>query len=215
MLKAKVCKAFILLVLVFCLFPTAMAGDFVPMELNGEESYAMNLFLSNFTEVGVEKVDSFTDHNALAIFGHHHIWCNDYEAFEYGDYFNGNNCRVPYDRILKTINSFFYYENGGADYLNQSIFDEDGEYYYHCETGGWSNSGFAYTLSVCPIGNDKYFVSFANFEFDAKWNNSVLDDELTEIIGNYGTPSAYGSALIYAANLSDRSSYKMISYSRI
>ena len=126
----------LLLAFILCFAPSAIAESYTPVDLSKEASCAMNLFLSNFTETGINRVDSFTDHNALAIFGHHHIWCNDYEAFEYGEYFNGNNCRIPSDRVLEALNRFFYYEDSGAEYLNQDVFDEDGEYYYHCETGG-------------------------------------------------------------------------------
>ena len=205
----------ILTALLLCLIPTAFAADFEPVSLTAEQNYAMNLFLSNFTETGVDRVDSFTDHDALAIFGHHHLWCNDYEAFEYGEYFNDNNCRISSDRVLETINNYFYYENSGAEYLNQDIFDEDDEYYYHCETGGWSDYGFAYVTSVCPIGDDKYFVSFLNFCNAQPWENDVLNDALDAIIQEYGTPISYGSALIHTDDLANRNSYKMISYSLV
>jgi len=215
MLKAKVCKTFILLALVFCLLPAAMADDFMPMELNGEESYAMNLFLSNFTEVGVEKVDTFANRDALTDFAHDHMWFNDYEAYEYGEYAGDNNCRVSDDRIPEIINDFFYCTDVDEEILSQTRYDYDGEYYYHCETGGWSNSGFAHTISLCPIGNNRYFASFMVFGSGEPWENDVLDDGLNEIIENYGPPFSYGSALVYAENLADRSSYKMISYSRM
>jgi len=208
-------KIAVFILALLCLSSVALAADYEPVALNSEQAYALNLFLSNFTEVGMDRVDSYTDHDALAIFGHHHIWCNDYEAFEYGEYFDENNCRIPRERVLDTINRFFYYENGGAEYLNQDVFGEDDHYYYHCETGGWDNSGFAHALGVYPIGGDRYFVSFANFGSGTKWDNAVLDDELDAIIETYGVPAAYGSALVYAGNLADRGSYRMISYSLV
>ena len=208
-------KIALLLVFILCFAPAAIAENYMSVDLSKEASYAMNLFLSNFTETGIDRVDAFTDHNALAIFGHHHIWCNDCESFEYGEYSNDNNCRVSSDRVLETLNKFFYYEDSSADYLNQNVFDEDDEYYYHRETGGWSDYGFAYALNVCPIGNDRYFVSFANFENGTKWKNDVLGDDLDSIIGIYGEPAAYGSALVYTEDLANRSSYRMISYSLV
>lgn len=213
MRMAKVCKAFILTVLVLCMFPVTLAENYVPKALNKKEYYAMNLFLSNFTEVGVKKIGRFSDSQTLVDFAHDHMWFNDYESYEYGEYTGDNNCRVSDDRIPEIINSFFG-DVGEVD-LSQTRFDYDGEYYYHCETGGWSNCGFAYAVNVCPVGDDKYFVSFLNFEGNEPWKNDVLDDDLNSILERYGSPSFYGCALVYAENLSERSSYKMISYSEI
>lgn len=210
---AKICKAFILTVLVFCMFPAVLAENFISTALNEKERYAMNLFLSNFTEVGVEKIDLFSDAQVLVDFAHDHMWFNDYESYEYGKYAGDNNCRVSDDRIPEIIDSFFG-DVGEVD-LSQTRFDYDGEYYYHCETGGWSNSGFAYTVNVCPIGNDTYFVSFLNFEGLEPWENDVLDDALDAIIEKYGDPIAYGSAIIYAEDLVNRSTYKIISYTLV
>lgn len=210
MCMGKIC---ILTVLVLCIFSAALAENFVSMVLTEKEHYTMNLFLSNFTEVGVEEIGCHSDSQTLVDFAHDHIWFNDYESYEYGEYEGGNNCRVADDHIPEIINRFFG-DIGEVD-LSRTRFDYDGEYYYHCETGGWSNSGFAYTVNVCSIGNDTYFVSFLNFEGLEPWENDVLDDDLDTIIEKYGNPIACGSARIHAGDLADRSSYKMISYSRI
>ena len=196
-------KIVFLLVFILCLTPAAMA-----------ENYAMNLFLSNFTEVGVEQVDTHTHRDALVDFAHDHMWFNDHEAYEYGEYENDNNCRVSDDRILEIIDNFFYAADVNEEILDQTRYDYDGEYYYHCETGGWNNCGFAHTINVYPAGEDKYFVSFLVFENGESWENDVLDDNLDEIIAVRGEPVSYGSALIYAEDLADRSTFKMISYSR-
>lgn len=204
-----------LVMLLLCLIPSALAQNFVPLSLDDDQTYAMNLFLSNFTEVGIDWVDARVSREELVDFAHDHMWFNDYESYEYGEYAGGNNCRVSDDRILEVINDYFYEADVDESILGQTRFDYDGEYYYHCETGGWNNSGFAYTVGAYPIGEDKYFVYFLNFCNGDSWENDVLDDDLDAIIERYGDPLAYGSATVHAKNLADRSTYKLISYTLV
>ena len=98
--------------------------------------------------------------------------------------------------------------------LAQTRFDYKDGYYYHTETGGWINDGFAHVVNLCPIGEDKYFVSFYVFGGGDFWENDVMDDSLNEIEARFHHPCGYGSALIYAADLTDRSTYRMISFAR-
>lgn len=210
---SKFYKSFIPLILIlFCL--SASAENYTPVKLTDRQNYAMNLFLSNFTEVGVQQIDCSSDEKALVDFAHDHLWFNSYDSFEYGDYFGDNNCRVSDERISEIIHSYFLYPYENVD-LSQTRFDYDGEYYYHCETGGWNDYGFAHALNVYPIGHDQYFVSFAVFCSGESWNNDVMNDELSELLAAYGEPYTYGSALIYAETLSERSSYRLISYSLV
>lgn len=206
-------KIAMLVILVLCLAPAALAENYAPIALDADEAYAMNLFLSNFTEVGVDEIDGRTSDRALVDFAHDHMWFNAYDSFEYGEYSGDNNCRVADDRIQEIIDAFFY-EPMQAD-LFQTRFDYDGEYYYHCETGGWGSGGFAHVMSVCPLGHDRYYVSFAVFDNGDSWDNDVLDDDLQALLDVYSGPSAYGSAQIHAQDLSDRSSYRMISYALV
>ena len=196
----------------FCLTACASAQTYAPVELSGDARYAMNLFLSNFTEIGLDSVSTWSGDKDLVDFAHDHMWFNAYDSFEYGEYAGENNCRVSDDRIQSIIDKYFT-DPRQVD-LSQTRFDYDGEYYYHCETGGWNNCGFAHTINVYPAGEDKYFVSFLVFENGESWENDVLDDNLDEIIAERGEPVSYGSALIFAKDLADRSTYKMISYSR-
>lgn len=206
-------KLALLLILALCLAPAALAERYVPLNLSAKEQYAVNLFLSNFTEVGVQKIDAWSDEAALVDFAHDHMWFNSNDDFKYGDYFGDNNCRVADDRIQKIIDDYFH-EAPKVD-LWQTRFDYDGEYYYHCETGGWSDCGFAYAASVCPMGGDRYFVSFVSFGMGCDWDNDVLDDDIGDLIDEYGAPTAHGSAVIRAKDLSKRSSYKMEALSMI
>lgn len=206
-------KLAFLLIIALCLVPAALAENYVPLDLSAKEQYTVNLFLSNFTETGVDKIDARSDDRALVDFAHDHMWFNSYDKFEYGDYFGDNNCRVSDDRIQEIIDDYFYYPIK-VD-LSQTRFDYDGEYYYHCETGGWSDSGFAYATSVCPMGGDRYFVSFVSFGLGGDWENDVLKSDIDELLDEYIAPTTYGSAVIRAKDLADRSTYKMEALSMI
>lgn len=202
------------LILMIAIIPLASAKGYEPLNLSDAEHYAVNLFLSNFTEIGLDEINTYSyDDRQLVDFAHDHMWFNDYDAFQYGEYFSGNNCRVSDDRIQSIVDKYFF-DSRTVD-RSQSRFDYDGEYYYHVETGGWINSGFAMNTSVCSIQDDYYFVSFMVFGGGEFWKNSVLDLSIDEAWTQFGHPCGYGSALIYASDLGDRSTFKMISYSTV
>lgn len=203
-----------LLVLVLLLMPSTLAQSiYSPIDATDEELAAANLFLSNFTEVGMDSVGAWYDEEALVDFAHDHIWFNAHDEYEYGEYFGDNNCRVS-DKDIQHIIDKYFYDAPQVD-LSQTRFDYQDGYYYHCETGGWTDCGFAYTVSICPIGDNVYFASFMIFGGGYYWENSVMDTSLSEIEAAYGHPNGYGCALIHAEDLSDRSTYKMISYSEL
>lgn len=192
----------------------AGACAYAPMDFTDKQAAAANLFLSNFTEVGVQNLSSFPDDMDLVDFAHDHMWFNDHDAFEYGEYFGDNNCRVADDRIQEIVDKYFYYRPKRVE-LSETRFDYRDGYYYHCETGGWINDGFAHVISICPAGDDMYYVSFYIFAGGNYWENDVMSMSLGEIIEDYGAPTGYGAAMIYAEDLSDRSTYKLVSYTRL
>ena len=199
-----------------CLVSAASAQSYAPAVLSQDERYAVNLFLSNFTETGVGEISARSADMALVDFAHDHLWFNDHDSFEYGQYSEypdgGNNCRVSDDRIQSIVDKYFL-DPPTVD-LSQTRFNYDGEYYYHCETGGWTNDGFAQTVSLCPIGGNEYFVSFIVFGSGEFWENDALRLTVDEAAESFGAPVGCGHAIIYAADLSDRSTYRMVSYFR-
>ncbi len=205
-------KRIALMVLAAILFfiPMALAESHEPLKLNDEQYRAVNLFLSNFTETGIAAIQNDSDDQDLISFAHAHLWFNDHNSFEYGEYDRDNNCRVKVDRIQEIIDKYFYLSKK-VD-LSGSDLDYDGKYYYHSETGGWCSCGFAITTGVSPLGNDEYFVSFMTFASGEAWDNDALELSVDQAWQKFGTPSAYGHALIYARDLADRSTYQMISY---
>ena len=209
-MKKFVRFAAVILLVLACVGSTAFASAYQPIDFNEEQAAAANLFLSNFTEVGVRNISSFPSDQEMVDFAHDHMWFNDSDSFEYGEYSNGNNCRVSDDRIQEIVDKYFYYRPKRVD-LSQTRFDYHDGYYYHCETGGWINDGFAHVISICPTGEENiYFVSFLIFGGGNYWENSVMNWSLEQIEAEYDYISGYGSAMIYAENLSDRSTYKII-----
>ena len=180
------------------------------INLNDAERYSMNLFLSNFTEIGSD-IAFYSDDASLVDFAHDHLWFNDYESFEYGEYPNGNNSRVSDDQIQSIIDRYF--DAAPQVDLSQSRFDYDGEYYYHVETGGGANGGFALTLNVYSADDDRYYVSFLTFGTDDNWDNDSLNLNFADAEMQFGVPAHGGHAWITASDLSDRSTYRMISFS--
>jgi len=203
-------KILVLFLALLCLTSLASAESMETMKLTEDQYYAMNLFLSNFTEIGIDEVAAYAEDEILVDFAHDHMWFNSYDSFEYGEYEGENNCRVADDRIQEIVDSYFYY--APTVDLSRTRFDYDGDYYYHCETGGWTNDGFALTASVTPLSNDQYYVAFMSFGSGAFWENDVLRMTFTEAWEEFDAPTGYGHAVLYASDLADRSTYKMISY---
>ena len=123
----------LLTVLMLCLVPAAYASSYDPVILTEEEAAAVNLFLSNFTEVGMKTCECGWDDMQLVDFAHDHMWFNSQSSYEFGEYFSGNNCRVSDDRIQEIIDKYFYdpYE---VD-LSQTRFDYADGYYYVLDNG--------------------------------------------------------------------------------
>ena len=77
------------------------SGD--PVDVDDELRYNINLFLSNFTEVGFTRNagsydESYVDKMLLTKFGINHCWFNRQNQIESGEYFNYNNMRLPRGR---------------------------------------------------------------------------------------------------------------------
>ena len=208
----------LLLALALLVLPTACAESYAPIEPDAEQRHAVNLFLSNFTEIGLNtyaehgiwSLGTDADEQTLVDFAHDHLWFNDYDSYEYGEW-GENNCRISDERIQSVIDDYIY--DAPTVDLTQTRFDYEDGYYYHCETGGWTNCGFASVTSICPLGEDKYYVSFMVFGGGSDWENDVMNLTIEEAWEQYGHPNGYGHALVHSTDLADRSTYKLIALS--
>lgn len=209
----RLCRILALSLALLAAFAFAsIAESHAPLSLSANQYYAVNLFLSNFTELSLDHIAATSEDQELVDFAHDHLWFNAYDSFEYGEYENENNCRVSDDRIQQIVDKYFFC--APTVNLRQTRFDYDGEYYYHLETGGMSSSGLALTSSVLPIGNDQYFVSFVVFCDGGLWENDALNLSLDEAWETFSGPSDFGHAIVHTTDLSDRSAYRMIAYQR-
>lgn len=208
----RLCLIVLSLLMMHCMTFSVSAAEYAPFELTDGQRAAANLFLSNFTETGIKNYDAYED-IFLTDFAIDHMWFNGRDAFELGEYMGGYNYRVADDNIQSVLEEYFYYPRE-AD-LSQTRFDYSDGYYYFCDTGGTLPCGFAYTVSACQIEEGKYFVAFMVFGGGDAWENDVMDMTLDEIEELYGHPTGYGSAIIYADDLSDRSTYRMISFGKV
>ena len=78
-LPARLCACLLALLL---LAPAANADEVYPKALTAQEYQTLNLFLSNFTEVGIGEISSSSPDQALVDFAHDHLWCNRHDDFE-------------------------------------------------------------------------------------------------------------------------------------
>lgn len=209
-LPARLCACLLALLL---LAPAASADEVYPKALTTQEYQTLNLFLSNFTEVGVGEISPFSPDQVLVDFAHDHLWCNRHDDFEFGEYFDGYNCRVADTDIQSVIDDYFY-DAPQVDLRQTRLAYRDG-YYYHQETGGWSSGGFALSASACALGAGKWLVSFLVFGAGEFWDNNELGLSFAEAIDKYGAPCNQGAAVVYSTDLADRSTYKMVSYTLV
>ena len=142
--------------------------------LTSGQRYNINLFLSNFTEQGFRyynDMDGGIDTAALTEFAINHCWFNRQNRVEWGDYFNGNNVRLPEDQISSVVKKYFGFgitPNHNLDYI-----DYKNGYYYWEETGGHTNDGFACLTSISYWDYGMYEVYFDIYGGGEGWDNDV------------------------------------------
>lgn len=145
--------------------------------LTTNQRYNVNLFLSNFTEQGFagSRYGSFAvydyDVNMLTEFAIDHCWFNRQNRLEWGDYFNGNNVRLPESQIAPIVEKYFGLSISPSHYLD--YIDYSNGYYYWEETGGHTSDGFACLTSVEYWDYGMYQVWFDIYGMGENWSNDV------------------------------------------
>lgn len=185
--------------------------------LSDEAYYNINLFLSNFTESSLAYMTqgAFSLFDAsdpiLVGFAIDHIWFNQQDKIETGDYFNGNNTRLADKYVNPVLQKYF---GVTVENLEPIYMDYADGYYYWCETGGHMNSGFA-TLTACyDLGGDCYLVYFEVHGMGEGWNNDVCGMRQDEVHALYPDYVEMGCAYIQASDLNDRSTFTLQSYAQ-
>lgn len=186
-----------------------------PVSLSGKHRYNFNLFLSNFTEVGFLwrsgcYDQSAVDYALLTDFAVDHCWFNRKNRLEWGNYFNGNNVRLPESQVAPVVEKYFGFEI--APSRTVPFLDYKDGYYYWEETGGHLNDGFACLSEVEQLDAQRYSVWFDICGMGEDWNNDVCyytPDQAVAAYPPYGGMVSEGHAVINvgASGLGDRSDW--------
>ena len=188
--------------------------------LKAKQRYNLNLFLSNFTEQGFcwregeyFDIDDF-DTAMMTEFAVDHCWFNRQNRLEWGDYFNGNNVRLPESQIEPIVKKYFGVSISPNHYLN--YIDYKNGYYYWEETGGHTNDGFACLYDYENLGNGYFRVYFDVFGAGERWDNDVCyytTSQARKAYPPYGdTTSGYAVINTGKTGLNDRSGWSLDTY---
>ena len=188
--------------------------------LTSKQRYNINLFLSNFTEQGFCFRDGecfeIDDLNTAMMteFAVEHCWFNRQSQLEWGDYFNGNNVRLPESQIAPVVEKYFGVSiaaNHNLDYI-----DYKNGYYYWEETGGHTPNGFACLYDFEYLGKGLYRVYFDVFGGGEYWDNDVCyytNSQAREAYPPYGEDiSGYAVIDTGKSGLDDRSDWNLQTY---
>lgn len=170
---------------------------------------ASNLFLSNFTELslpGCFEPQTASD-SALIGFAVEHICHNQPDAVEYGPWPEGD-ARVPgslIDAVLAAyLDTALRGEADTAPYIAR-----DG-YAYWTGAGEPENGGFACVTSMASAGDGLYMALFDVYGAGAAWDSEAHRLTRAQARQAYGPAQCRGMALFTAADLADRSGYRLV-----
>lgn len=190
------------------------------IEPTSQQRYNINLFLSNFTEAGFLwrygcYDESYIDEGALTRFAIDHCWFNRQNKLEWGDYFDGNNVRLPESQIAPVVKKYFGVNISPSH--EPPYMDYKKGYYYWQETGGHTDDGFACLYNVESLGGGRYCVWFNIFGAGENWDNDVCyykTYEAESAYPRYGDTAPHGRAIIDvgSSGLNDRSDWSLARY---
>lgn len=177
--------------------------------LSQDETYNINLFLSNFTEQsfawmsnGVFDIYSASE-GVYAEFGVNHVWFNRSEQIEWGEW-GEYNVRLHNSQVLEAIQKYFRITPSSPEPV---YVDYESPYFYWTETGGHTKDGFARLTQCEYLGANRYKIRYNVYGAGYDWRNADLKRSFTEIENQYPGDPRCGVAVIYAKNLSDRSTF--------
>lgn len=185
-----------------------------------QERYNLNLFLSNFTEAGFMwragcYDEAYSDRAALTSFAVNHCWFNRKKQLEWGDYFGGNNVRLPEDQVPAVVKKYFGISGFKPDHDTEYLDYKKG-YYYWEETGGHTKDGFACLHNVEKLGRGRYCVWFNIFGMGEDWSNDVCNYATWEAEAAYppygDIPRGRAVIDVGSSGLGDRSDWRLVRY---
>ena len=189
------------------------------IDLTREQRYNFNLFLSNFTEAGFPQRTgcfdaSWVDEAVLTDFAVSHCWFNRKKQLEWGEYFGGNNVRLPEDQIAPVVKKYFGLKIKPSHDL--AYIDYKKGYYYWEETGGHISDGFACLSNVEALGGGRYCVRFDVYGMGEDWDNDVCYYDSSAADAAYPTydyaPTGRAVIDVGSSGLNDRSGWRLVRY---
>lgn len=175
-----------------------------PFAITEEERHNVNLFLTNFTETGMERYDAVSTTDAeLVRFGVLHAWLNrsgQWDATERGS-------RLEQDNVTDDVLRYF---GRPLILLDQPDFDYDGAYYYMHEPGAPIGLGFVCASEVEMLGGGLYRVYFGVYGA----GEIIDDDDVYDLLPEqaallYPNTPFQGCAVIRALGLNSREGFRL------
>ena len=175
-----------------------------PFAITEEERRNVNLFLTNFTETGMNRYDAASTTDAeLVRFAVLHAWLNrsgQWDVTEWGSRLEQSNVT---DDVLR-------YFGRPLILLDQPDFDYDGAYYYMHEPGAPIGLGFVCTSEVETLGGGLYRVYFGVYGAGEIIDDDGVYDLLPEQAALlYPNTPFQGCAVIRALGLNSREGFRL------
>lgn len=178
---------------------TSLTTHGAAFSITDEERGSINLFLSNFTEQGMLRYDeSNSEDEELVRFSVWHIWFNQHDRWESGEW--GNNNRCLSDKSIADVAQKYFGRRPLL--LDLPEMDYDGDYYYFEATGGNMGIGFACLSNVESLGGGLYRVYFGVYGEGEAWSAAdcaLLPEQAANLYDQ--TPPRQGCAVIRSLGL--------------
>ena len=198
-------------------YESEYSGSKTSVTITSELQRNVNIFLSNYSEVGLNSFDEHPSVSDMIFFGLEHNLFNNNYAEEDECYFNGDyyNMRMSIDRIKKSVSKFFNYNLSDSDF--DKLNNCRNGYYYWFETGGGFYGGDSVVYEIYDIGNNEYLLRFKVYSIDALIHSERYGFSENQVIqlqkeDEYVCFEGSGEAVIRTTNLNDRSKYSIRKY---
>ena len=186
------------------------------INLTSSLQYNVNIYLSNFSEVGMRSFMGTPTYAELAKFGLMYNFINRYErTVEYGDYSyvaDWANHRVKESYAIESIKKFLGI-TVQPGFANGVDFYSDG-YFYTQFTGAPMTQGFTIVSDLTDEGQGIYKAEFSIYDCggeDSKYYSysaSQIENANSRILAKAG----YGTACFRSRNINDRTTYYLTEY---
>ena len=205
-------RKFAAALLALCLAPLCALAAYAPVGVDETARYNINLFLSNFSEQGMEFYSSGRIHDeTLVNFALDHIWLNRQDLVERAD-FGAYNFRIADDRIRDI--SLKYFGAAPESYASSRYAYERG-WFYGESTGGYMGHGVVSLSHVEDMGGGVYGVYFGCYgegEFFAASDCYLRPEQAAAKFRGCGVHTGYAVIDTHGAGLHTREGWTLLQY---